>query len=154
MKTLLVVRHGQAENHLGVDIPDYVRNLTARGQADVLLTAHQVKPYCAAGAHIISSSANRTLQTAQILAAALDIPHIGAERSLYLAEAGDWFAALAALPDHIQTVLLVGHNPGISDLASICSQKSLSLATAGFAVFQTPTDTSWDNAQSWHQVEL
>jgi len=46
------------------------------------------------------------------------------ERDLYLASTGELLRRLRAVPDGVRSVLLVGHNPGVGELA-------LRLATSG-----------------------
>ena len=66
--------------------------------------------------HVMVSSARRTLQT--LAAFAWDKPpHIHPLDSLYLAPAADLLDAVNAAPAAAGCVLLVGHNPGLHELA-------------------------------------
>ena len=42
------------------------------------------------------------------------------------------------LPDDIETVVLVGHNPGIEDLASFLTGESVAMPTSALAVITWP----------------
>jgi phosphohistidine phosphatase len=59
------------------------------------------------------------LQTAELVAAALDYAReeIALERRLYLAEPATLLAVIAAQGAAAETLLVVGHNPGLTDLA-------------------------------------
>ena len=67
---------------------------------------------------ILCSSATRARQTCEAIA-----PDVGpavdvfVEGALYGATAGELLARLHQLPEHLDTILVVGHNPGLQDLA-------------------------------------
>lgn len=67
---------------------------------------------------VLCSAARRTCQTWQRIAAALpEPPPVAVERELYLASAGRLLKRLRRLDDAVERVLVVGHNPGIEELA-------------------------------------
>ena len=68
---------------------------------------------------ILCSTATRTRQTLAPLVKALGAPTppIALEKDLYLAGEDALLERLKALPDEVQTVLLIGHNDGIGQLA-------------------------------------
>ena len=115
---LTLVRHAHAEwpNYSG---RDFDRPLTARGEEDALATAREL---VAAGLQpdlLLSSTARRTRDTAQILARELGLA-AGAVRfsdKLYNATANTLEAAMQVAGGRSRHILLVGHNPGISDFA-------------------------------------
>mgnify|MGYP006286073905 FL=1 len=67
---------------------------------------------------IMASGALRTRQTAELFKQAVkpDIPIIF-DDTLYLASAYEIFQAVRATPDDIRSVMFVGHNPGMQQLA-------------------------------------
>ena len=66
---------------------------------------------------LVSPSA-RTRETIALLMAQWPAPApIDIQRPLYLAEAPALLDALRAAPDEARTLMLVGHNPGLADLA-------------------------------------
>jgi phosphohistidine phosphatase len=74
---------------------------------------------------VLCSSAARTRETLEFLRPALgDAATIRLEDELYAASADALLERLRAVPEEVASVLLIGHNPGIQDLA-------LLLAAAG-----------------------
>jgi phosphohistidine phosphatase len=115
--TLLLLRHAEAETgRPGQD--DIDRPLSDRGRTEALDAAD-----CMAAAQlridaVLVSPALRTRETAIIVAAELDIvDELQFEPALYLGEPAALLPPLQRCLDSAQTVLLVGHNPGLSVLA-------------------------------------
>jgi phosphohistidine phosphatase len=63
---------------------------------------------------------------------------------MYAASASQLLDVVQALPDDADTVLLVGHNPGIEELASLLTGESVSMPTSAIAVLQL--NGSWSTA--------
>jgi phosphohistidine phosphatase len=83
--------------------------------------------------HVLTSSAPRALETAQLVAQACG--HRGSvqgNRSLYLASEGRYLSALQSLPELARCVLMVGHNPGLSALARQLFQHGRDMAPAEY----------------------
>jgi phosphohistidine phosphatase len=112
------VRHAHAEwpNYSG---KDFDRPLTARGEEDALATAREI---LAAGLKpdvLLSSTARRARETALIVARELGLA-AGSLRfadRLYNASADTLEMAVQDTAARSRHVMLVGHNPGISDFA-------------------------------------
>jgi phosphohistidine phosphatase len=112
------VRHAHAEwpHYAG---RDFDRPLTARGTDDALATARDM---LAAGLRpdiLLCSSARRTRDTALILARELGLagPAVRFTDRLYNASANGLESAAQDLATRSRHIMLVAHNPGISDLA-------------------------------------
>ncbi|HEX7968055.1 MAG TPA: histidine phosphatase family protein [Stellaceae bacterium] len=74
---------------------------------------------------VLCSPALRTRQTLDIVAPALvRSPHILIEDSLYLANARQLLARLRKVAAGVASVIVVGHNPGLHELATILSDVS------------------------------
>jgi phosphohistidine phosphatase len=116
---LTLLRHGQAEPLVeGAD--DFVRELTKRGRAEATVMGQRLGNLHLLPQLILASSARRTQMTVQLLAAAASIPPgtIQYLDELYNASAHHiWGVAIAKAGSHAH-VLVCGHNPGISRLAS------------------------------------
>ncbi len=141
MRTLILMRHGAAvESH---DAPsDYARALTPQGRFDVQAQIHLLKMHAPEG--IISSSALRTTETASLIASALtQTLTLTLKPKLYHAQASDYFEVLQTIPDNVHTILLIGHNPSISDLASQLAKTKLNMAPADLGIFHTECDSAW-----------
>ncbi|KAF0676182.1 SixA phosphatase family protein [Profundibacterium mesophilum] len=110
-----LMRHGEAEAApLGQD--DASRALTPRGTADVRATARWLVAEGHLPGRLLVSSARRTAQTCDAVCSILqtaperlDLP------DLYLAAASEILSAIAGQP--AASLLVIGHNPGISMLA-------------------------------------
>lgn len=108
VRRLFLMRHAQA----GFASSDRARPLTPGGQAQ----AAQIGRALAGSGieRVLCSPAVRTRQTADGLR--LDAP-VTVIEPLYNGSAGHILTALAALPEYVQTVMVVGHYPGVPGLA-------------------------------------
>jgi phosphohistidine phosphatase len=86
---------------------------------------------------ILSSTAKRAKQTAEITAKVLGIPEtqIQWDRSLYHASSDHLLAVIKAQPAQLQTLILVGHNPGLTELIVELGVNLDNLPTAGQFAF-------------------
>ena len=96
---------------------DFERPLSGRGRAAAVLAAHRLSE---SGVHVdrlLYSSARRTRETALIVARelALDPAALHALEELYAANPSVIRAAIQRNHADATTLLVVGHNPGISD---------------------------------------
>lgn len=117
----ILVRHAHAE-WPAWRARDFERPLTDRGLEEAHATGKAIREAGLAPRLLIASAARRTAQTAGILREALQLPPdaLRLMDSLYNADAPTLHAALLeASADG--TVLLVAHNPGISELARLLS---------------------------------
>ena len=108
------MRHGHAED----SADDFARELSPAGRAAATRTGRALEEAGFAPDRILTSSARRALVTAELVARACG--HRGAvvgDRALYLASPSQYLAALHRLRASTDNVLLVGHNPGLSELA-------------------------------------
>ena len=116
MRRLFLVRHAKAEPAVGRD--DYERALTDRGREDARRVADALAARDMLPDVLIHSGALRTKQTAEIFAA--EWPRrveLEEELALYDATPGVLFARARALSDSYASIGLVGHNPGLGELA-------------------------------------
>lgn len=130
MKTLYVLRHGQAAPEAASG-SDHERELTGRGRAEVQRAAQALLRLAHSPTFVLTSSAVRARQTADLCAAALPSPaELRVARDLYLAEPPAHLRALSLHAEPHRAVLLVGHNPGLEALIHLLSRRSEPLATA------------------------
>jgi len=97
---------------------DFDRPLNERGRRNARAMADFLK-----GAHIrpglvLCSAAARTRETFELLEPALEGVPVSFERELYEAGKHDLLTRLRHLDDHLASVLLIGHNPGLHRLAA------------------------------------
>ncbi len=98
---------------------------------------------------IVSSSAKRAEQTVRILAKAIDYPRkrICFSEAIYLADENGLYRILRSCDDKVNTLLLVGHNFGITDFAaSISGTQIKNIPTCGIVAMEFDMD-------SWQQVQ-
>jgi phosphohistidine phosphatase len=119
MKCLTLVRHAHAKVEVR-PVTDFERPLSRRGKAEAKHTAASLLAAELVPDLLITSPAKRTLQTAEILARALQLPERRVRRAeaLYLAEPDAILKVIHATGPRIGHLMIVGHNPGISAIAA------------------------------------
>jgi phosphohistidine phosphatase len=115
-KKLILLRHAKS----GWDDPvarDFDRPLNRRGEKAAQLMGRWMKNEALDFDHVIASPAVRVIETLDCLAAGYG-QRIEAkwERRVYLASSATLMDVLRELGNDTQTVLMVGHNPGMEDL--------------------------------------
>jgi phosphohistidine phosphatase len=151
-----LLRH--AKSDWGKDADDHDRPLSSRGRKAAPEIARYMRSRDYLPAAVLCSTSQRTRETLDLLLAAWrEKPEIRYEKTVYLA---DWPVLLTNLkkaPPRTSPLLLVGHNPGIEQLAIALAaqpkeaQERLRLQrltqkfpTAALAVFDFEI-TSWRN---------
>jgi len=142
MKTLLILRHGKAEAHDATH--DKQRALEDRGKHDAVKMGELIKEKIGVPDLIVSSDATRAQQTAELAAKAAGYKHhIDYKPEIYDASLTTLINVVQALPESKNKVLIVGHNPGLVDLAGYLINDDLSLPTAG--LIHLTFDLDWDD---------
>ena len=117
MRSLWLLRHAKASR----DDPqgdDHARSLTPRGERAAAQVAEHLASAAERPSLVLCSSAERTRATLEPLLRRLaPPPRVEIEPDLYLASAAQLLARLARLPTGERHVLVVGHNPGLHELA-------------------------------------
>lgn len=115
---ILLLRHAKSGwGHPGLD--DHDRPLNRRGERAAEAIADHIVRNAPRPDLILCSTAVRTRQTLAPLIHRLmsPAPPIALEKGLYLASEDTLLERLRALPEEVRTVLLIGHNEGIGELA-------------------------------------
>jgi phosphohistidine phosphatase len=116
-RQVILVRHAHAEwpAYRG---NDFHRPLTARGESDALSTARAIGAAGHQPALVLASPALRTRQTAVAIATELGLGNLAIQfiDTLYNADADTLAAELRKAAAAHALVMLVAHNPGISEL--------------------------------------
>lgn len=115
---LVLWRHGEAEPAAGQD--DRSRRLTRRGLQQARSAAAMIAALDPPPGVILHSSAPRAAETAACAVEALVLPASAQFPldELYLASPDVLQAALARHAGHERCILVVGHNPGLSELGA------------------------------------
>jgi phosphohistidine phosphatase len=119
VKTILLLRHAKsAWGQPGLD--DHDRPLNKRGERAAEAMAEHIVHNAPRPDLILCSTAVRTRQTLAPLVHRLanPAPPIALEKGLYLATEGELLVRLRAVPEEVRTLLLIGHNEGIGELAN------------------------------------
>ena len=117
MRRLFLIRHAKTEPH--VSRGDFERRLTDRGRADARLVAGALAERKMIPEVLIHSGAARAKETAEIFAAEWKRKtELRQELGLYDASVASLLALARALSNDQKRVGLVGHNPGLGELAA------------------------------------
>ena len=145
MKTVILMRHAKSSwKH--PELKDHERGLNKRGkkeapQMGILLKDNELVPQ-----RILTSTAERSRMTAQAVVEAMhytgDVSYLDA---LYMAEPEIYLELLSLMPDDVERILVIGHNPGLEGLLQILSGRVESLPTSAVAYLSLPI-------RSWKEV--
>lgn len=145
-RRLILLRHAKAEPSGGVS--DALRRLTARGTRQAGAVGAALRESGLVPERVLVSAAVRTQETWQHLVAALgDEPAAEVEvlDELYVAHLLDVLDLVRATDARVRTLLVVGHEPAMSGLATLLAgdgdpghlaQVRTGLPTAGYAVLE------------------
>ena len=140
MKTLLVLRHAKSSwNDPALD--DHERPLNKRGRRDAPRMGELVREYGLMPGVVISSDAVRARLTAEAVAeAARYAGEILLDPRLYMAGPADILSLLQRVREKAETVMIVGHNPGLEKLVEQLTGEWQDLPTAALAQIGLPID--------------
>ncbi len=133
MKTLLLMRHASTEwGNAGAN--DHDRELDQKGLIEAPRMGQVLLDYKIVPDLLVASTAKRAQSTAHALAMASEYHgEIQSVQDLYLAEPVTYYKTLRDISDSYSTVLVVGHNPGIAQLAMELTGVQSSFSTANLA---------------------
>jgi phosphohistidine phosphatase len=116
MKRLYLLRHAKSSWE-DADLADHHRPLARRGRRASKAIAGYLREHDIEPELVLCSSARRTRETLERLGPALGSPTVQIEPELYAAGASVLLERLRGVPDTVGSVMLIGHNPGMRDLA-------------------------------------
>ena len=152
-KHLTVLRHAKS-SWANPDIEDHDRPLNARGRRAATLVGQHLRASGQRPELVLCSSAARACETLDLLDIATGTVVL-IEDQLYGAAANDLIARLRQIPDDVESVLLIGHNPGVEDLTDLLLGGGLARAekfpTAAAALLELPIRT-WNSLQPANAV--
>lgn len=143
-RVLVLLRHAKAEHPHGM--ADFDRPLTSRGHADASAAGAWLARRALVPDLTICSPAKRARQTWHGVAVAMADaaaagggPTVRYERMLYEGDQEDLLELVRQTGDEVRTVLVVGHNPTMSQLSALLHGRSRDadaegLRTSGLAV--------------------
>lgn len=143
MKTLFLVRHGQSSWD-DVKLADTKRPLTDKGKHDAARMGKRLAESEAAVDLIAASPAMRALATAKAIARKLDYKRkrIVQDGRLYSGQVDDLLELIQEMGGDHKQLMLVGHNPLLSELVMHLAGKDVNLPTCAVAILRFDTK-SW-----------
>jgi phosphohistidine phosphatase len=147
-RELLILRHAKSDWDSAAS-SDFARPLTKRGKSDAPKVGAWLYREGLVPDLVVSSPAERARQTASKVCKCLDIKkrRIVWDADIYEAEVPTLLAVLARCPPEAETVLLIGHNPGLEQLLMYLVGEDLEipddgklLPTATLARLEMPDD--------------
>ena len=150
MKTIILVRHAKSSWKFP-ELKDIDRPLRKRGVRDAQLMAGLLKELNGPVDHIISSPAVRALATAEAFARefGLNEETIVIRENLYMESKNKMIEEIKRLDDKFTSVILVSHEPTITDLANLLTKDGSidRIPTSGIAGIRFECD-------SWKDIEM
>jgi phosphohistidine phosphatase len=140
-RTLVLLRHAKAESPAA--LADLDRHLTDRGHADATAAGRWLSVQGYAPQLVLCSPAQRTRDTWLDVAPALSPqPEVRYDQQLYASGVGDLYELIQSVDDGVTALLMVGHNPVLSQLSLDLDEGAdpQGLHTAGIAVHRFDGD--------------
>lgn len=118
MKRLTLLRHATADTS-DARVGDFDRALTRRGISEATTMAKRMLGRDLVPEFVLTSPAVRALQTTEIFMRELELPprKLRRDERLYLAQPPDILEAIRTTGPRIAHLMVVGHNPGLTELA-------------------------------------
>lgn len=149
MRQLVLLRHAKAVSPDQAD-DDFERGLAPRGRKDAPQVAAALAAEGAAPDIVLASDAKRTRETWELAQASFPNAKVTFLRALYLCSAETLMGV--AEKAEAENVMLVGHNPGLHELASRLAYRNAPLDAKLRAKFPTAAGAIFerkDDASSW-----
>lgn len=142
VKILFLLRH--AKSDWGDDSqPDFERPLNPRGDRDSKAVGAYLMQKSTKPDLILSSSATRARETTENLVTSSGLPtEVRFDQRIYEANREQLLEVIAEIESSVESVLMVGHNPGIEALLHFVTGKLEAVPTATLAKVQLKI-TSW-----------
>jgi len=115
MSRLILMRHGKAEI-AGATGGDPERPLAARGRAQAAETASWLSQAGLRPSLVLVSTALRTRETWDCAGAIFPGTRVEMRGGLYMASAEAMLDEVVVAPSDVETLMIVGHNPGLQEL--------------------------------------
>lgn len=153
---LIVMRHAKSSWKTEAG-SDHERPLNKRGRAGAPEIAIQLRDREWCPQLVLSSDSARTQETFRLMEPILPETEVIFSRSLYLAGLAEIRTLVAEHDPCVETLLVLGHNPGWQEVVSHLSNSSVVMKTAHAAVLEHPGDawcTHLEELGRWRLVEV
>lgn len=145
-KIIYIIRHAKAEQSLIKK--DFDRVLIDKGIERAQRIAHDFALSFQSDhtTLCITSPAHRAFETAEIFIKSIKYPQLGlvTDDRLYEASYLDILKVINQIPEQVHTIILFGHNPGLTDFIEYVSNKSIQLKTSQVVQLALDENISFD----------
>jgi len=118
VRSLYLLRHAKSSWD-DPALADHDRPLAPRGRRDGKLIAEHLHSEGIEPELVLCSSAVRTQETLELIRSALAGATVAVEDELYGASSDELLGRIRAVPDEVASVMVIGHNPGLHQLALV-----------------------------------
>jgi len=137
VQTLIVLRH--AKSDWSGDERDHDRPLTKRGRRQAPEAGRWLAAHAGPIDLAVVSTATRAQRTWALASAELDAPpQVRSSEGAYASSGRRLKGLLDAVAADLDTVVLVGHNPGVEELVELYTGQWVALPTSAIAVIDVP----------------
>jgi phosphohistidine phosphatase len=143
MKRLVVMRHAKSDWEAGAG-SDHERPLNDRGRREAPVVAAELAKRGFDPELVVSSDSKRTTETFEQARSHWPRAEVRFTRALYHAGIDEVRDALAAIPAEVETLLVLGHNPGWESMVSQLSGTHVEMKTSYAAVLESDAATFAD----------
>jgi phosphohistidine phosphatase len=153
MHALHLLRHAKS-SWADERLDDHDRPLSKRGRRDAELMARHLAKTGERPDLVLSSTAERTRATLEPLLERLKPKRVLLDRDLYLARGSALLDYLRNTDEEVGSALLVGHNPGLHELALLLADPDSPAALPPLSgKFPTGALASFRVAQAWSRLK-
>ena len=146
-RTLILLRH--AKSDWSVASSDIDRPLAKRGRRQAPEAGRWLAANISDIGLAVVSPATRARSTWDLVSEELDLPpRSRIEDRIYGASCDELLDVVRDLPDGVETVVLVGHNPGLEDLVPLLTGERAPMPTSALAVITMSGPWSTSGHQS------
>lgn len=146
MKKLLLLRHGNAASRRG-NMTDFDRPLDKTGKKQISNITNKLREQRQLPDHIISSTAVRTLSSAKIIQNKESIITLSGTEILYSASIFEYIDILGSQKGTLESIMLVAHNPTISEFISKLTGKHIGMGTGNLFILEL-------DIQEWSSINF
>jgi phosphohistidine phosphatase len=138
MRTLLLLRHAKSD-WSDPELADHDRPLNQRGKRNAERMGRLLKDEELLPDLILTSTATRARETVKrVVSASGYAGKVEKTQALYLADPAGYVATLREVEDEYSRVMVVGHNPGLEELAQRLTGTAIRLPTAALVQIAFP----------------
>jgi phosphohistidine phosphatase len=150
MRTLCLLRHAKS-SWADPTLADSERPLAPRGRRDAKRIAKHLRRLGCEPELVLCSTAVRARETLELVRPALGASTVMLEEELYAASCDELLARTRLVPDTVPSVVLIGHNPGLQQLALLLASGGADLGRLE-AKFPTGALATLALATTWSRL--